>query len=86
VDACGFHGRLCGLRSSGSGHSHHCGALMDRPVIFALEASRAEGEGIAGCLGVGLAEHEEKRFDDGERKLRPLADIRGRDALVVQSL
>ena len=59
---------------------------MDRPVIFALEASRAEGEGIAGCLGVGLAEHEEKRFDDGERKLRPLADIRGRDALVVQSL
>jgi len=59
---------------------------MDRPVIFALEASRAEGEGIAGCLGVGLAEHEEKRFDDGERKLKPLADIRGRDALVVQSL
>jgi ribose-phosphate pyrophosphokinase len=59
---------------------------MDSPVIFALAASRAEGEGIAGCLGAGLAEHEEKRFDDGERKLGPLADIRGRDTIVVQSL
>ncbi|XIA66466.1 ribose-phosphate diphosphokinase [Bradyrhizobium sp. TZ2] len=59
---------------------------MDTPVIFALAASRAEGEGIAGCLGASLAEHEEKRFDDGERKLGPLADIRGREALVVQSL
>jgi len=26
---------------------------MDTPVIFALEASRAEGEGIAGCPGAG---------------------------------
>jgi ribose-phosphate pyrophosphokinase len=59
---------------------------METPVIFALEASRAEGEGIARCLGAGLAEHEEKRFDDGECKLGPLADIRGRDAFVVQSL
>jgi ribose-phosphate pyrophosphokinase len=59
---------------------------MDSPVIFALAASRAEGEGIAGCLGAGVAEHEEKRFDDGERKLGPLADIRGRDTIVVQSL
>jgi ribose-phosphate pyrophosphokinase len=59
---------------------------METPVIFALAASRAEGEGIAGCLGVGLAEHEEMRFDDGERKLGPLADIRGRQALIVQSL
>ncbi|WP_051379623.1 ribose-phosphate diphosphokinase [Bradyrhizobium murdochi] len=59
---------------------------MDTPVIFALETSRAEGEGIASCLGTGLAEHEEKRFDDGERKLGPVADIRGGQALVVQSL
>ena len=58
---------------------------METPVIFALAASRAEGEGIAGCLGAGLAEHEEMRFEDGERKLGPLADIRGRQALVVQS-
>lgn len=60
--------------------------MMDTPVIFALAASRAEGEGVAGCLGAGLAEHEERRFDDGERTLVPLADIRGREALVVQSL
>ena len=28
---------------------------MDTPVIFALEASRAEGEGLAGCPGAGRA-------------------------------
>jgi ribose-phosphate pyrophosphokinase len=58
---------------------------MDGPLIFALEASRAEAKAIAGCLGSGLAEHEERRFDDGERKLRPLANVCGREALVIQS-
>ena len=28
---------------------------MDTPVIFTLEASRAEGEGLAGCPGAGRA-------------------------------
>src|SRR5215216_5890867 len=75
----------------GCGISRQGGAQMPKtpnptPVIFALEASRAEAKAIAGSLGAGLAEHEETRFDDGERKLRPLDDPRGREVLVVQSL
>ncbi|WP_314956307.1 ribose-phosphate diphosphokinase [Bradyrhizobium cosmicum] len=59
---------------------------MDMPLIFAYEASRPEAADIAERLGTGLAEHEESIFEDGERKVRPLTDPRGRDVLVVQSL
>lgn len=55
-------------------------------ILFALDASRAFGETVAGELGVSLAPHEERRFEDGEHKARPLASVRGRDAYVVQSL
>ncbi|GAP65793.1 ribose-phosphate pyrophosphokinase [Mizugakiibacter sediminis] len=54
--------------------------------LFALEASRAYGERIAAHLGVGLAPHEEREFEDGEHKARPLASVRDRDVYVVQSL
>lgn len=59
---------------------------MHTPVIFGCEASRPEAERIAGCLGTSLAEHEERAFEDGERKMRALADTRQRDALIIQSL
>jgi ribose-phosphate pyrophosphokinase len=54
--------------------------------LFALEASRDYGEKIARHLGVALAAHEERGFEDGEHKSRPLVNVRGRDAFVVQSL
>lgn len=61
---------------------------MDRdgPLLFALEASRAYGEKIAQRLGRPLAAHEERGFEDGEHKARPLINVRGRDVYVVQSL
>ncbi len=61
---------------------------MDRGDIslFALEASRDYGLRIARHLGVPLAGHEERSFEDGEHKSRPLVNVRGRDAFVVQSL
>ncbi|MHB8759603.1 MAG: ribose-phosphate diphosphokinase, partial [Thiobacillus sp.] len=37
-------------------------------------------------LGQPLAEHEEREFEDGEHKARPLESVRGRDVYVVQSL
>jgi len=54
--------------------------------LFALDASRTYGEKIAGKLGVQLSPHEERSFEDGEHKARPLENVRGRDVFVVQSL
>ena len=54
--------------------------------LFALEASRPLGQAIADALGIALAEHEERSFEDGEHKARPLTPVRGRNVFVVQSL
>ena len=54
--------------------------------IFALHASRPFGDRVAAALGVPLAEHEEREFEDGEHKARPLVSVRGRDVYVIQSL
>lgn len=54
--------------------------------LFALHASRAYGERVAGALGVALARHEEREFEDGEHKARPSESVRGRDVYVVHSL
>jgi ribose-phosphate pyrophosphokinase len=48
-------------------------------LIFALQATRELGAGIAEALGVELAPHEEREFEDGEHKARPLISVRGRD-------
>ncbi|HEY7655984.1 MAG TPA: ribose-phosphate pyrophosphokinase [Burkholderiales bacterium] len=54
--------------------------------LFALNASREFGERVAGALGIALAPHEEREFEDGEHKARPLESVRGRDVFVVASL
>jgi ribose-phosphate pyrophosphokinase len=54
--------------------------------LFALNASREFGERVAGALGVALVPHEEREFEDGEHKARPLESVRGRDVFVVVSL
>jgi ribose-phosphate pyrophosphokinase len=54
--------------------------------LFALDASRAFGERVALQLGQPLARHEEREFEDGEHKARPLESVRGKDAYVIHSL
>jgi ribose-phosphate pyrophosphokinase len=56
------------------------------PVVFALAASRAFGGSVCGHLGLSPAPHEEREFEDGEHKARPLCNVRGRDVFVIQSL
>ncbi|HEX9813045.1 MAG TPA: ribose-phosphate diphosphokinase [Burkholderiales bacterium] len=56
------------------------------PLIFALGATRAFGLRVAERLGTTLAAHEEREFEDGEHKARPLENVRGRDAYVIHSL
>jgi ribose-phosphate pyrophosphokinase len=54
--------------------------------LFALDATQEFGRKIAAELGVDLAPHEEREFEDGEHKARPLVSVRGHDVYVVQSL
>jgi ribose-phosphate pyrophosphokinase len=54
--------------------------------LFALQATAELGNSIAKALGVSLATHEERDFEDGEHKVRPLDSVRDRDVYVIQSL
>jgi ribose-phosphate pyrophosphokinase len=58
----------------------------DAPVLFALHASRSFGEGVAQQLGISLSACEEREFEDGEHKSRPLINVRNQDVFVIQSL
>jgi ribose-phosphate pyrophosphokinase len=56
------------------------------PELFALDSSHDYGERVARHLGRPLAAHEEREFEDGEQKARPLVNVRQRDVFVLQSL
>ena len=56
------------------------------PYIFALECGRPYGEKVAKHLGLAIGDHEERNFEDGEYKIRPLVSVREGDVYVVQSL
>ena len=55
-------------------------------MLFSLEPGSAFAAALARQLDVEIAAHEERRFADGECKLRPLVDVRGADAYVVLGL
>ncbi|MBI3274834.1 MAG: ribose-phosphate diphosphokinase [Methylocystis sp.] len=55
-------------------------------VLFALGGSRPFGEQAARLLGADLAPHEDREFEDGEHKTRPLVSVRNRDVYVIFSL
>lgn len=53
---------------------------------FALGATRDYGERVGRHLEVPLSPLEERGFEDGEHKARPLVSVRGHDVYVIQSL
>jgi ribose-phosphate pyrophosphokinase len=55
-------------------------------TFFALQGSRPFAERVAERLGVPIAPHEERSFEDGEHKARPLQSVRGHDTFVLHSL
>jgi ribose-phosphate pyrophosphokinase len=62
-------------------------AMQNTPLrLFALNASAELGAAVSTALGVPLAAHEEREFEDGEHKARPLDAVTGADVYVVQSL
>ena len=59
---------------------------MNGPLIFAPQASGEFGRRVAAAAGTALSPMEEREFEGGEHKTRPLVSVRGRDVCVVQSL
>ncbi|HUW53679.1 MAG TPA: ribose-phosphate diphosphokinase [Rhodanobacter sp.] len=59
---------------------------MSEIKLYGLGASRPQAQAIATALGIALSAHEEREFDDGEHKARPLESVRGADIYVVHSL
>ncbi len=57
-----------------------------KACLFALSESRELAAGVAEHAGLSLAPLEERRFEGGEFKLRPLESVRDRRAFVLQSL
>ena len=58
----------------------------DRIQLFALEATAKLGRAVADALGEPLSRREERDFEDGEHKSRPLDNVASRDVYVLQSL
>ncbi|UTW07861.1 ribose-phosphate diphosphokinase [Pseudomonas benzenivorans] len=58
----------------------------DQPLLFALNGSQDYAARVALRLGLRLAEHEEREFEDGERKCRALEPVNGRQTLVFHGL
>jgi ribose-phosphate pyrophosphokinase len=54
--------------------------------LFGLNASAEGARRVALKLGVELAAHEEREFEDGEFKIRPLERVRREHVFVYQSL
>lgn len=65
---------------------HAAQIAADKPVIFALKGAQALGDKIAEALDLQLAPYEERSFEDGEHKLRPLISVRRREVFIVDSL
>jgi ribose-phosphate pyrophosphokinase len=61
-------------------------SASDPLSLFALGATAELGAAIAAALGQPLAAHEEREFEDGEHKARPLDPVQGADVYVIQSL
>lgn len=55
-------------------------------AVFAPAATAAFGELVASALGAPLCKHEEREFDGGEHKIRPLESVRDQSVFVIQSL
>jgi len=59
---------------------------MSGLTLFAVGGTRDYGERVAQHLELILAAHEERAFEDGEHKIRPLAEVRRQDVFVIHSL
>ena len=63
------------------------GVTAGRPfLLFALQATADLGQAVARSLDCKVSDHEERSFEDGEHKVRPLDTVCGANVYVIQSL
>jgi ribose-phosphate pyrophosphokinase len=55
-------------------------------LLFGLDSSRQFAGLVGQQLGLSLSPHEEREFEDGEHKTRPMMNVRDRDVFVLHSL
>ncbi|WP_439140003.1 ribose-phosphate diphosphokinase [Roseicyclus sp.] len=60
--------------------------MIGTMLFFTLQGAEGLGQRIAALGGWGVAPHEERDFDMGEHKGRPLVDPRGHDVFVLAAL
>lgn len=61
--------------------------IATRPLcLFAMQATADFGKAVAASLHCALSMHEEREFEDGEHKARPLDPVGEADVYIVQSL
>ena len=60
--------------------------MSEGALLFSLGSSRGFGERVAAALGWPLCPHEEREFEDGEHKARPLENVRSRDVFILHAL
>jgi len=60
--------------------------MDDQLKLFVLNSSRTLGEQVSARLAIEPSPHEEREFEDGEHKARPLISVRGKNVFVIQSL
>jgi ribose-phosphate pyrophosphokinase len=58
----------------------------DNIAVFVPKSGREFGERVCIHLGIAPSALEERDFEDGEHKTRPLESVRGKDVFVIQSL
>ena len=63
----------------------HSSAIDDQLKLFVLNSSRTLGEQVSARLAIEPSPHEEREFEDGEYKARPLISVRGNNVFVIQS-
>jgi ribose-phosphate pyrophosphokinase len=61
-------------------------ALPEPVRLFALDATAELGVAVSQALALPLTPHEERSFEDGEHKARPLEGVAETDCYVIQSL
>lgn len=54
--------------------------------LFALNSSGEFVELVAQHLHINLSAHEERNFENGEHKTRPLENVRNQEVFVIHSL